>query len=179
MLMPAGLLHRKANVAQAWGPKMDQRQSATALQSTAGGSRHSSHLGCQLENAQYSKADLHKGEKSKPTGYTPTGRPLSGSLTMPRTGQGVKRQEAASTAGGNADSHMQNAEILAGGHADAVQPLWKTNLLVVATLGALLPYKPADTLLGSHPHRNLNTDADVHSSFIPNCRNLESNPNVL
>ena len=65
MLMSAGLLHRKANVAQAWGLKMDQRQSAIALQSTAGGSRHSSHLGCQLENAQYSKADLHKGEKSK------------------------------------------------------------------------------------------------------------------
>ena len=98
---------------------------------------------------------------------------------MPRTGKGVKRQEAASIAGGNADSYMQNAEILAGGHADAVQPLWKTDLQVLATLGALLPYKPADTLLGSHPHRNLNTDADVHSSFIPNCRNLESNPNVL
>ena len=68
---------------------------------------------------------------------------------MPRTGKGVKRQEAASIAGGNADSHMQNAEILAGGHADAVQPLWKTDLQVLATLGALLPYKPADTLLGS------------------------------
>lgn len=91
----------------------------------------------------------------------------------------MKRQEASSVAGGNADSHMQNAEILAGGNADAVQPLWKTDLRVLTTLGALLPYKPAAMLLNSHLHRSLNTDADVHSSFIPNCRNLESNPNVL
>lgn len=91
----------------------------------------------------------------------------------------MKRQEASSVAGGNADSHMQNAEILAGGNADAVQPLWKTDLRVLTTLGALLPYKPAATLLNSHLHRSLNTDADVHSSFIPNCQNLESNPNVL
>ena len=98
---------------------------------------------------------------------------------MPLTGQGVKWREASSAAGGNADSHMQNAEIRAGGNADAVQPLWKTDQQVLTTLGALLPYKPAAMLLSSHLHRNLNTDADVHSSFIPNCRNLESNPNVL
>ena len=58
------------------------------------------------------------------------------------------------------------------------QPLWKTGWPFPTKLNTSLPYNPAIMLFGTYP-RGLNTyaptnlDADVNSSFMHNCQNLE------
>lgn len=90
-------------------------------------------------------------------------RPQSRTLTIPND-KDVKQQKLSFTAGGNAKW----------------QSLWKIVWPFLIKLNILFPYHPALMLLGIYPNKmkNLclhkNWHADVYSSFIHNCQNMEA-----